>query len=95
MRECLVDDRAANAAVKAAIREGLFKRESYASLDLKRHVDSMSDFRAWLQEFSTFGAFPPHDWMGRKVEAALASASPRTKIVIRGPLEIRGLSKLD
>ena len=94
MREILDDDRAANAAVKTAIRERLFKREAYASLDLKRHVGSMSDFRTWLEEFSAFGPFPPHDWMVRKVEAALAKASRKTKIVVRGPLEIRLLRRL-
>lgn len=94
MRESLDDDRAANAAVKTAIGEGLFKRVSYASLDIKRHVDSMSDFRTWLQEFSTCRAFPPHDWMVRKVETALASTSQTRKIVVRGPIEIRVLRKL-
>ncbi|HLA83055.1 MAG TPA: hypothetical protein VJP78_15780 [Thermoleophilia bacterium] len=94
MRENLDDDRAANAAVKTAIRERLFKRQAYASLGLNRHIDTISDFRAWLQEFSTLGPFPPHDWMVRKVETALANSSRKTKLVVRGPLEIRVLRKL-
>lgn len=93
MKEDLDDDRAANAAIKTAIRERLFKREAYASIDLRRHVDTMSDFQAWLQEFSTLGPFPPHDWMVPKVKAALAKGSRKAKIVVRGPLEIRVLSK--
>ena len=94
MKEYLDDDRAANAAIKTVIRERLFRRQAYASVDLRRHVDTMSDFQAWLQEFSTLGAFPPHDWMVPKVKMALAKASRKAKIVVRGPLEIRVLSKL-
>ena len=94
MKEYLDDDRAANAAIKTVIRERLFRRQAYASVDLRRHVDTMSDFQAWLQEFSTLGAFPPHDWMVPKVKTALAKASRKAKIVVRGPLEIRVLSKL-
>ena len=91
MRENLNDDRAATAAVKTAIGERLFKRLAYTSLVLNRHIDTMSDLRAWLQEFSTLGAFPPHDWMVRKVETALAASPRKTKIVVRGSLEIRVL----
>jgi hypothetical protein len=93
MKENLDDDRAANAAIKTAIGEKLFKREAYSSVDLRRHVDTMSDFQAWLKEFSTFGAFPPHDWIVPKVKTALARASRKAKIVVRGALEIRVLSK--
>jgi len=94
MKEFLDDDRAANAAIKTAIGARLFKRQAYASIDLRRHVDTMSEFRAWLQEFSTLGAFPPHDWMLPRVKTALAKASRKAKIVARGPLEIRVLRKV-
>ncbi len=94
MKEDLDDDRAANAAVKAVIRLRLFRRTAFASVDLRRHIDSLSDFGTWLQDFSTFGAFPPHDWMVHKVEEALAQASRPTKIVVQGPLEMRVLRKL-
>ena len=94
MKEYLDDDRAANAAIKTVIGERLFRRQAYASVDLRRHVDTMSNFQAWLQEFSTLGAFPPHDWMVPKVKMALAKASRKAKIVVRGPLEIRVLSKV-
>lgn len=94
MKEFLDDDRAANAAIKTAIGEKLFKPQAYNSIDLRRHVDTISDFRAWLQEFSALGAFPPHDWMLPRVEAALAKASRKAKIVARGALEIRVLRKV-
>ena len=94
MKENLDDDRAANAAVKKAIREKLFQREAFASVDLRRHIDSLSEFQEWLGEFSAFGTFPPHDWMIRRVKAALSMASRKAKIVVRGPLEVRALRKL-
>jgi hypothetical protein len=94
MKEYLDDDRAANAAVKTVLRQRLFRRKAFASIDLRRHIDSLSSFRTWLEEFSTFGDFPPHEWIFQKVENALARASRSTKIVVRGPLEMRVLKKL-
>ena len=94
LKEDLDDDRAANAAVKTVIRQRLFRRAAFATVDLRRHIGSLSAFRTWLEEFSTFGAFPPHEWMFQKVQAALAEASRSTKIVVRGPLEMRVLKKL-
>jgi len=92
MREPFADDWAADHAVSQAIRQGLFQREARDEFSLSRVMDSLQDFRAWLDDF-TGDDFPPHDWLYRRVERALARGHPRTKIVVRGLVKLAVLRK--
>lgn len=94
MREKLDDDRAANAAVATILREGLFRRERQARIDLKRYLDTLKDFRAWIDEFTQLADLPSHDWLIERVESALEGKRGQAKIVVRGPLELRVLRKV-
>jgi len=94
MGESLDDDRAATAAVQTVLRAGLFRREKYARVDLWRYLDTLLDFRAWLEEFTHLANLPPHEWMVKRLASELAKVPRRAKIVVRGPLEFRVLKKI-
>src|SRR5262245_20692137 len=82
MRENFDDDVASDRAVKQVICEGLFNQEKLIEFDLDRVMDTLQDFRAWLDDFST-DKLPSHEWLYRKVERALHKAGAGTKITVR------------
>jgi hypothetical protein len=75
------------------MREGLFRREAHTEINIDRVMDTLQDFRAWLDDFS-IDKLPSHDWLYRKVERALAKEPDGTKITVRGPLKIGVLRKI-
>jgi len=83
MRENFDDDIAADRAVKQVIRDGLFQQESLVEFDLDRVMDTLQDFRAWLDDFDV-EKLPSHDWLYQKVERALAEKPKGIKIAVRG-----------
>jgi hypothetical protein len=93
MREDFGDDRASDRAVRQVLNDGLFRRVSEIEFDLDRVMNTLQDFRAWLDDFST-DKLPSHDWLYRKVERALAGEPKGTRITVRGPLKIAVLRKL-
>jgi hypothetical protein len=93
MQEKFDDDNAADRAVDQVMREGKFLREFQIEFDLDRVMDTLQDFRAWLDDFST-DKLPAHDWLYRKVEQSLAKEPDGTKITVRGPLKIGVLRKI-
>jgi hypothetical protein len=56
-------------------------------------MDTVDEFQAWLTDFVHKGKFPPHDWLVRLVERELGRSPAKTKIVVSGPLILRGLRK--
>jgi hypothetical protein len=92
MRENFDDDIASDRAVRQVVREGLFKQGSVVEFDLDRVMDTLPDFRAWLDDFST-DKLPSHDWLYQKVERALAKKPTGTKIAVRGLMRMRVLVK--
>lgn len=94
MREGLDDDRAATAAVKSVLRAGLFRREKFAKMELWRYIDTLHDFRDWLEVFTRLADLPPHEWMVQRLTTGLAKVPRGAKIVVRGPLELRALRKI-
>ena len=94
MREDFTDDRAANRAVAHVLREGLFRRESQTEFDLDRAMDSLDDFREWLDDFSSLGKLPSHEWLFKRLERAGRQAGPDLKITVRGPLRLGVLRKI-
>ena len=94
MREKFDDDLAADHAVTQILREGLFRRETRAEFDLERVMDTMQDFRAWLDEFVQLGKLPSHVWLVNRLERAQKKQRAGTKIVVRGPLRMSVMRKL-
>src|SRR5262245_50989419 len=60
MRENFDDDLAAERSVKHVIRQGFFRQESFVKFDLDRVMDTLPDFRAWLDDFPG-DKMPSHD----------------------------------
>jgi len=93
MREKFDDDVASDRAVRQAVREGYFRRASQTEINIDRVMDTLQDFRAWLDDFST-DKLPSHEWLYRKVERTLAKERDGIKITVRGPLKIGVLRKI-
>lgn len=93
MRENFDDDIASDRAVKQVIGDGLFKQEEVIEFDLDRVMDTLPDFRAWLDDFPT-DKLPTHDWLYQRVERALKKKRAGTKIAVRGLMRLRVLKKL-
>jgi hypothetical protein len=93
MREDFDDDRASDRAVRQVLNDGLFRKESELEIDLDRVMDTLQDFRAWLDDFST-DKLPSHDWLYQKVERTLGREPAGTRITVRGPLKIAALRKM-
>ena len=94
MRENFDDDIAANRAVRQVVREGLFQQESLIAFDLDRVMDTLQDFHAWLEDFST-DKLPSHEWLYQKVERALKKKRAGTKIAVRGLMRLGVMRKLN
>ncbi len=93
MREQLDDDLAADRAVAQVLRAGLFRREMRFEFELDRVMDTMEDFRAWLDEFVQDGKMLSHEWLVQRVERARAQHRASIKIVVRGPMRMQVLRK--
>ena len=95
MRERFDDDRAANHAVKRVVREGLFCLETRVAFEADRVMDTMQDFRVWLDDFIRLGkTMPSHTWLVQRLERALKKERAGTKIVVRGPMMLNVMTKL-
>jgi len=94
MRETFEDDQAANAAVADVLHQGLFRLKRHIQFELKRYMDTLTDFRAWLDEFSKLAVLAPHDWLVQPVDRMLKNEAGRANVVVRGPFDIRVLKKI-
>lgn len=96
LREPLDDDRAANRSVSYVLRAGLFKAEWRTQFDCRRVMDSLNDFRTFMDEFVALRTdLPPHDWLIQQVQRAVNTTGGKKKIVVRGPLVMNVLRKPD
>lgn len=93
MRENFDDDIASDRAVKQVIREGWFTQEKLIEFELDRVMDTLPDFRAWLDDFST-DKLPSHDWLYQRVERALEKKRAGTRIAVRGLMRLRVMRQL-
>lgn len=93
MRENLDDDIASDRAVIQVIRDNLFRQEKLFEFDLDRVMDTLSDFRAWLDDFDV-DKLPSHEWLYLKVERALAKKPKGTRIAVRGLMRMRAMIKI-
>ena len=95
MRETFHDDWAANRAVRDILHSGLFQLEARSKFDLDRVMDTMEDFRAWLDEFVQQGNLPSHEWLVQRLGRQEKKQGRKTKITVRGPLTLGVLRKLE
>lgn len=91
MRETFEDDHAADRAVEQVLDEGLFRTQSRTRIPCYRVMDTLDEFREWLDDFVGRGKCPPHDWLFQRVARAVGDAG----IVISAPLAMRVMEKLD
>ncbi|HET7011564.1 MAG TPA: hypothetical protein VFI11_12385 [Anaerolineales bacterium] len=89
MRESLADDRAADRAVAIMLRKRIFRRGQMARFDCRRVFDSIDELRDWLTEE------PPYERILRKLEHHPAIRRPGARIVIRGPIVVQTLVRVD
>lgn len=94
LRESLAEDRAANAAIRTVIRRGLFKSRSRVHFDLDRVMDTLAEFRLWIQDFSRVDKYGDHEWLVKRLERALARARGKPKLTVRGLMTLGVLEKL-
>jgi len=96
MRENFDDDIASDRAVKQVIHTSLFKQENVVEFDLDRVMDTLQDFRAWLDDFAVDKNYksPSHDWLYQRVERALEKKQSGTKIAVRGLMMLRMMRRL-
>lgn len=96
LREPLDDDRAANRSVAYVLRAGLFRAEWHTQFGCRRVMDSLSDFRTFIDEFVALGTgLPRHDRLIQRVQHGLETTESTKKIVVRGPLMMNVLRKRD
>lgn len=93
MREPLGAERAANRAVREVVSDGLFLPQRRVEFKLDRVMDTMDDFRKWLDDFNQTGECPPYDRLVKRLERARGMQPGNPRIIVRGPLVLRAMSK--
>jgi len=94
MHEDLSSDRSADAAIQRMVSSGVFSREARKKIECNRHMDSLDDFRSFIEEFGTLGKpMPADERVIRRIERGLAGTSGRKHVVVTGPLTMTVLRK--
>jgi hypothetical protein len=93
MNESLDDDYAANRAVTEVLQKGLFKRISRIQVNCNR-VMALKDFAAWLADFPIEREALQKQLIST-VERAFKANGKRKKIVVKGPLVLKVLQKVE
>ena len=91
--ESLVEDRAANGAIKSVIGQGLFRRVHHDRFLVNRHLDSFESFEVWYEDFSHEKPCKYNRRLVERVRKNLASFPAGTPIVVTGPLILNLLQK--
>lgn len=94
MRESLEDDYASDSAIDTVVRRGLFRTVSRRSFYLDRVMDTVAEFRLWVEDFSRLEKYGDHEWLIKRLERAEAHSGRRRKITIRGRMTLGVLEKL-
>jgi hypothetical protein len=94
LRESLDEDYAADAAIEAVVRRGLFRQRSREHFDLDRVMDTLAEFRLWIEDFSRLEKYGDHARLIKRLERALARATRRPKLTVRGRMTLGVLEKL-
>ncbi len=94
MRESLDDDHAADAAIDTVIRRGLFRPLNRRVFSLDRVMDSVDEFRLWIQDFSRAEKYGDHEWLISRLEHAPARRKRSRRITVRGLMTLGVLERL-
>ena len=94
MQESFNLDRAANAAVAAAIRSGLFHQLSSRPFPFNRLLSSVDDFEAWLRDFIDEDGLPSRARLHEQVRRAYGQVSGKRSIIVQAPVQLRLLRTL-
>jgi hypothetical protein len=89
MRENLASDRAAERAIASVLRQGLFELVRASRFDCRRTFDTVEEVRDWLEEPAR------HEWLLRKLQRSPELHRRGAIIVVRGPIIVRVLRKMD
>jgi len=102
MRESFEDDHAADRAIAQVTGDGHFKPAGRTRFPCFRTMDTLDEFREWLEDFDK-RKLQSHDWLVQRLERKLDAmardverADTRTakpKIVVSAPLALRVLRK--
>lgn len=92
MRESFHYERASDRAVATVVRRGLLRGVAKRRFPCTRTMDTLAEFEEWLAESADLGFWPPHPWLVRRIATAL-ERRVRTKIVVRGPMDLCVLRK--
>jgi hypothetical protein len=93
MNESLKDDFAANRAVTEVLQEGLFKRVSRIQVNCNR-IMALRDFADWLADFP-IDRGAQQEQLVRTIERSFKTNAKRKKIVVKGPLVLKVLKKVE
>jgi hypothetical protein len=93
MHERFHDDRAASQAVADVVRQGLLKPAGRIRFGCNRYLDSPRELAAWWDEFVRKGKLPPHDRLVQSIERAFLAAPAGTRVVVKGPVDLKVLYK--
>ncbi len=94
LRESLDDDHAADAAIDTVLRRSLFRPLGRSQFSLDRVMDTLDEFRLWIEDFSRADKYGDHEWLIQRLDRALARSKRRRKITIRGLMTLGVLEKL-
>ncbi len=94
LRESLEDDYASDSAIDTVIRRGFFRPVSRHSFDLDRVMDTVDEFRLWIEDLSRREKYGDHNWLIRRLQRAQASPRRRRKLAIRGRMTLGVLEKI-
>ena len=95
MRERFDDDIVANRAIARIVRRGLFRRVRRDRVECLRTMDTLKEFRAWLEDYVSLGKLPSHAWLIERIEAALEAQDGPATIFVDGPLDLSVLAKCE
>lgn len=93
MGESLDDDHAANRAVSEVIQDGFFKPISRIQVNCNRTM-ALKDFSNWLADFA-IDRGAPQERLIRMMERAFKAKGKGRKIVVKGPLVLKVLRKVE
>ena len=89
MRENFKREYQADRAVARTVREGLFDEERVRDFSCTRIMDTLGDYRTWLDDFYTLTDSPSHEWLVARIQRALEASPAASRIIITAPVTVR------
>ncbi len=92
--EVLVDDRAADRAIREVISQGYYRRIHRDKFIVNRYLDSLDSFKDWYEEFSHDKPCKFNPRLVERVKTVQYSLTSQASLVITGPVIINLLKKI-